>query len=53
MYADKIAITCDTIDQAKDVFYASKVGLKINLKNEDPARWTQFSAETNYNDKRI
>ena len=22
-------------------------------KNEDPARWTQFSAESSYNDKRI
>ena len=37
MYADDITITCDTIDQAKNVFQclkmnASKVGLKINLK---------------------
>ena len=39
MYADYITITCDTIDQAKNVLWclkmnASKVGLKINLKNE-------------------
>ena len=37
VYADNIAITCDTIDQAKNVFQslemnASKVGLKINFK---------------------
>ena len=40
MYADDIAITCDTIDQAKNVskknemkkMNASKVGPKINLK---------------------
>ena len=37
MYADDIAITCDTIDQAKNVFLclkmnASKGGLKINFK---------------------
>ena len=36
-YADNIAITCDTIDQAQNVYQrlkmnASKVGLKINLK---------------------
>ena len=58
VYADDIAITCDTIDQAENVFRSlemntSKVGLKINLKNEDPARWTQFSTETSYNDKLI
>ena len=45
VYADDIAFTCDTIDQAKDVFQrlkmnASKVGLKNNLKNEDHACWT-------------
>ena len=37
VYADDIAITCDAIDQAKNVFQrlkmkASKVGLKINFK---------------------
>ena len=37
VHADDIAITCDTIDQAKNVFRclemnASKVGLKINFK---------------------
>ena len=37
VHADDIAITCDTIDQAKYVFQcvkmnASKVGLKMNLK---------------------
>ena len=37
MYADDIAITCDTIEQAQNVFRrlemnASKVGLKINFK---------------------
>ena len=37
VYADNIAITCDTIDQAENIFRrlkmnASKVGLKINLK---------------------
>ena len=37
VYADDIAITCDTIDQADDVFRclemnASKFGLKINFK---------------------
>ena len=37
LYADNTAITCDTIDQAENVFWrlkinASKVGLKINLK---------------------
>ena len=58
VYADDIAISCDTIDHAKNVsrrleMNASKVGLKINLKKEDPARWTQFSAESSYNDKRI
>ena len=58
VYADDIAITCDTIYQAENVLRrlkmnASKVGLQINLKNEDPARWTQFSAESSYNDKRI
>ena len=58
VYADNIAITCNIIDQAKNVLQhlkmnASKVDLKINLKNEDPSRWTQFSAETSYNDKRI
>ena len=58
MYADDIAITCDTIDQAQNVFRrlemnASKVGLKINLQNEDPTRWTQVSAESSYNDKRM
>ena len=47
VYADDIAITCNTIDKAENVFRrlemnASKVGLKINVKNEDPARWTQF-----------
>ena len=39
VYADNIAITCDTIDQAKNVFRrlklnASEVGLKINLKKQ-------------------
>ena len=58
VYADDIAITCDAIDQAENVFRrlemnASKVGLKINLKNEDPTCWTQFSAVSSYNDKRI
>ena len=38
MYADDIAIICDKIDQAENVFRllemnASKIGLKINLKN--------------------
>ena len=38
VYAGDIAITCDTIDQAKNVFQclemnASKVGLKIYFKN--------------------
>ena len=37
VYADDIAITCDTIDQAENVLWrlkmnASKVGIKINLK---------------------
>ena len=37
VYADDIAITCDTIEQAQNVFRrlemnASKVGLKINFK---------------------
>ena len=37
MYADDIAITCDTLDQAENVFQrlkmnASKVGYKINLR---------------------
>ena len=37
VYADDIAITCDTIEQAKNVYQrlemnASKVGLKINFK---------------------
>ena len=37
VYADDIAITCDTIEQAQNVFRrlelnASKVGLKINIK---------------------
>ena len=37
MYADDIALTCDTIEQAQNVFRrlemnASKVGLKINFK---------------------
>ena len=45
VYVDDIAITCDATDQAKDVFRrhemnASIVGLRINLKNEDLARWT-------------
>ena len=39
VYADDIAITCDTINQAKNVFQrlkinTSKVGLKINLKKQ-------------------
>ena len=37
IYAGEIAITCDTIDQAENVFQrlefnASKVGLKVNYK---------------------
>ena len=57
-HADDIAITCDTIDQTEHVIRrlemnALEVGLKINLKNEDHARWPQFSAEFSYNDKRI
>ena len=33
---------------------ALKVGLNFQLqKNEDPTRWTQFSAESSYNDKQI
>ena len=45
MYANDIVVTCDTIDQLENVFRrfevnASKVGLKINSKNKDLARWT-------------
>ena len=58
VYADDIAITCDTIDQAENVFRrlemnASKVGPRINIKNVVPARCTYFSAEISYNDKRV
>ena len=44
VYSDNIAITCDTIDQAKNVFLrlemnASKVGLKVSFKKEYHAGW--------------
>ena len=58
MYADDIAITCDTIDQAKNVFLHLKMTHKklVSRSTNKPgglARWTYFSAEANYNDKWI
>ena len=51
VYAD-IASTCDTIEQAQNERIKSWSQDKLQ-KNEDPTRWTQFSAESSYNDKRI
>ena len=58
VYADDIAITCDTIDQAKNVFRclemnASDVGLKINLEKTKILHAGHNSQPTSYKDKRI
>ena len=59
VYADEIAITCDTIDQAENVFSTPRIerikrwSQDQHKPNDDTACWTQFSAESRYNDKRI